>query len=277
MKLIVDAGSTKTAWVLLEDGNEVKRFITRGFNPNYNKTIDFNNILYKELPGDFPVVDAVYYYGSGCGNENARQEMQQILKIRFEEASEVFVTHDLMGACHAVLGHQKGIACILGTGANACVFDGNNITQRAVSLGYLVGDEGSGCYIGRKLTRAYFYNIMPHELKLEFDNTYHLEINEFIDRVYHQPGASRYLAGFVEFAGKHISHPFIKNLVKECFDDFVKVFLLRFDECTKLPICFVGSVAYYFQGVLQECLAAEGLTMGKVMQSPLDGLIQLYS
>ncbi len=277
MKLIVDAGSTKIEWVLLGDGNEVKRFITRGFNPNYGKIIDFINILYKELPMDFPVVDAVYYYGSGCGNESARQEMQQILKVRFEEASEVFVTHDLIGTCHAVLGHQKGIACILGTGANSCVFDGSEITHQAVSLGYLVGDEGSGCYIGRKLTRAYFYELMPAELKLEFDHTYHLNIKEFIDKVYHQPAASKYLAGFTKFAGDHVDHPFIQNLVKGCFADFVKVFLLRYEECSALPVGFVGSVAYHFQGLLQECLASEGLTMGKVMRSPMDGLIQLYS
>ncbi len=274
--LIADAGSTKTEWVVLENGTVVQRVATRGFNPNYADTIVFLDILYKELK-DLPAVDAVYYYGSGCGNEAARQEMHQFLKVRFEEAHEVMVTHDLMGACHAVLGHREGIVCILGTGANSCVYDGNDIVDRAVSLGYLVGDEGSGCYIGRKLTRAYFYDLMPPDLKLEFDNTYYLEIREFIDRVYHQKEASKYLAGFTEFAGEHLDHPYVKTLVKECLTDFIKVFVLRYKECREMPVCFVGSVAFYFQTLLYECLSAEGLTMGKVMRSPMDGLIQMYS
>ena len=277
LKLIADAGSTKIEWMVLENRKVVKRLITRGFNPNYAKIIDFINILYKELPKDFPAVDAVYYYGSGCGNEAARAEMHQILKVRFEEATEVVVTHDLMGACHALLGHEKGIACILGTGANSCVYDGETITERAVSLGYLVGDEGSGCYIGRKLVRAYFYNLMPLELKLEFEKVYQLNIKDFIDRVYHQPEASKYLAGFTEFAGEHQSHPFIQQLVKSCFKEFIDASVLRYKDCRDQRVCFVGSVAFYFQYLLHECLSAEGLTMGKVMRSPMEGLIQLYS
>lgn len=275
--LIIDAGSTKMDWALLEDGKVLNRFTTSGFNPNYSGYIALIDILYKELKEDFPAVDAVYYYGSGCGSKKVQDEMRQYLKVRFEEASEVHVTHDMMGAAHALLGHEKGIACILGTGANSCIYNGKTITERAVSLGYLVGDEGSGCYIGRKLTRAYFYDFMPPELKLEFDKTYHLKINKFIDNVYHQPEASKYLAGFVKFAADHIGHPFIQGLVKECFNDFIKAFVLRYKNCRKLRVCFVGSVAFYFETFLHECLSAEGLTMGKVMRSPMDGLIQMYS
>jgi N-acetylglucosamine kinase-like BadF-type ATPase len=275
--LIIDAGSTKMEWVVLERGKKVNRLITRGFNPNYAKIIDFINILYKELPEDFPAVDAVFYYGSGCGNEAARAEMQQILKVRFEEAKEVEVGTDMLGAARALLGREKGIACILGTGANSCVYDGDAISENAISLGYLVGDEGSGCYIGRKLVRAYFYDLMPLELKLEFEKVYKLNIKDFIDRVYHQPEASKYLAGFTEFAGEHQSHPFIQQLVKSCFKEFIDAFVLRYPDCRNYRVCFVGSVAFYFQYLLHDCLSAEGLTMGKVMRSPMDGLIQLYS
>lgn len=274
--LIVDAGSTKTEWVILENGKKVTRQVTRGFNPNYADMIVFIDILYQDLK-DFPAVDAVYYYGSGCGNERAGKDMLQILKVRFEEAHEVYVTHDMMGACHAVLGRKKGIACILGTGANSCLFDGETVIDRAVSLGYLVGDEGSGCYIGRKLVRAYFYDLMPVELKLEFKNTYHLEISDFIERTYHQQQASKYLASFTKFAGKHQDHPFIRDLVKTCFKDFIQAFVLRYAECRQLPIGFVGSVAYHFKGLLKECLEEEGLKMGKVVSSPMGGLIRYYS
>ena len=277
LTLIADAGSTKIEWMVLEDGKEVNHLITRGFNPNYADMIVFIDILYKELPKDFPAVDAVYYYGSGCGNEAARAEMHQILKVRFEEAREVYLTHDLMGAARAVLGKEKGIACILGTGANSCLFDGNDIIDRAVSLGYLVGDEGSGCYIGRKLTRAYFYDLMPLQLKLEFKKCYQLNISEFIDNVYHQKEASKYLAGFTKFAGDHQDHPYIQQMVKECFREFIKVFVLRYDDCHAMPIGFIGSVAYHFQGLLKACLEENGLTMGRVIQSPMEGLIRYHS
>lgn len=277
LTLIADAGSTKIEWMVLENGKQVNHLITRGFNPNYAKMIAFIDILYKELPKDFPTVDAVYYYGSGCGNEAARAEMHQILKVYFEEAKEVIVTHDLMGACHALLGREKGIACILGTGANSCLFDGNDISERAVSLGYLVGDEGSGCYIGRKLVRAFFYDLMPLQLKLEFEKYYHLNISEFINKTYHQPEPSKYLASFTKFAGVHQDDPFIRQLVGACFDDFIKVFVLRYSECQTLPIGFVGSVAYHFLGLLKERLDENGLTLGRVIQSPMEGLIHYHS
>ena len=275
--LIVDAGSTKTEWILMDGGKVADRFTLGGYNPNYNKPMVLIDLLYKDLPESFPAVDAVYYYGSGCGSGRNRVEVAQRLRVRFEEARKVEVTHDLMAVCHAVLGHEKGIACILGTGANSCLYDGKEVVGQAVSLGYLVGDEGSGCHLGTKVVRAYFYDLMPVELKLAFEQTYHLEIKDFIDTVYHQPGASRYLARFAKFAGDHQEHPFIRKLVKEGFGEFVQLFVLRYPEARSLPVSFVGSVAYHFQELLQECLESEGLRMGKVRQTPAEGLIRFYS
>lgn len=275
-KLIVDAGSTKTEWVVLDAERVVDRFTLGGFNPNYNDSIVFMDLLYKDLPKDFPAVDAVYYYGSGCGSEANREDVAQYLKVRFEEAQMVKVTHDLMAVCHALLGREKGIACILGTGANSCLYDGNEIIGQGVSLGYLVGDEGSGCYIGRKVARAYFYDLMPLELKLSFEKIYHLEIKDFIKNVYHENGASRYLAQFAKFAGEHQLHPYMRQLVKECFEEFIQHFVLRYQDCHSLPISFVGSVAFYFQELLKECLETKDLRLGTVMRSPLEGLIKYY-
>lgn len=276
-KLIVDAGSTKTEWVVLDGERVVERFTLGGYNPNYNDNIVLLDLLYKALPENFPAVDAVYYYGSGCGSETNREDVAQFLRVRFEEAREVRVTHDLMAVCHALLGRQKGIACILGTGANSCCFDGHEVVGQGVSLGYLVGDEGSGCYIGRKVARAYFYDLMPLELMLSFEQTYHLGIKDFIDNVYHESGASKYLAQFAKFAGEHQQHVYMRQLVKECFEEFIQHFVLRYEECHSLPVSFVGSVAYYFQDLLRECLETNGLTMGTVMQSPMEGLIRYYS
>ena len=157
------------------------------------------------------------------------------------------------------------------------MYDGTQIIDRAVSLGYIVGDEGSGSYIGRKLTRAYFYDLMPLELKLSFESIYQLKIKDFIHHVYHEKEASKYLAQFVKFAGQNKSHPYIQSLIKECFSDFIKVFVLRYKDCRLLPVSFVGSVAYYFQDLLKESLEAEGLTLGNLSQTPAEGLIQFYS
>ena len=273
--LLVDAGSTKTDWIVLENGTVTHRVATRGFNPNYSDPKLLPELL-KELPADLPVIEEVHYYGSGCGSEVNQNTVRRCLKARFKKA-EITVTHDLMAVCHAALGHEKGIACILGTGANSCLYDGNDITERAVSLGYLLGDEGSGCYIGRKLVRAYFYDLMPLELKLSFHLAYNLEINEFVHRVYHGSEASKYLAEFTRFAGEHLAHPYIQNLIKDSFSDFLQAFVLRYKGCRTLPVSFVGSVAFAFQDLLRESLESEGLTLGKVMQSPAEGLIQMYS
>lgn len=274
--LILDAGSTKTEWVLLHEGTVASHGLARGYNPNYADPSVLKTILKKEMPKDLPTVDEVYYYGSGCGSESNRELVARMLRTRFKKVKTLSVTHDLMAVCHALLGHEKGIACILGTGANSCVYDGYDVVEQGVSLGYLVGDEGSGCYIGRKLVRAYFYDFMPLELKLSFEMAYHLKINDFIDNVYHQPEASKYLAEFTKFAGEHQAHPFIQQLLRECFCDFIKAFVLRYKDGRKLPVSFVGSVAWVFQDQLREALESEGLTLGPVMQSPMEGLIQFY-
>ena len=273
MRLIIDAGSTKMEWILMEDEAVRDRFTTVGFNPNYSDRQDLvETCRGASLPNE---IQSVYYYGTGCGNEPNCQIIKEVFQHRFPHA-EIHVTHDLMAVCHAVLGHEKGIACILGTGSNACVYEGHAITEKAVSLGYLVGDEGSGMHIGREVMRAYFYGFMPEELRRQFDATYHLELKDFIQQLYHEEQPSKYLASFAKFAGEHIDNPFIHDLVKGCFKAFVEAFVLRFEGCKAMKVCFVGSVAYHFQEILGECLSDYGLTLGEVMQAPAEGLIRYH-
>ena len=299
MRLIIDAGSTKMEWILL-DGNEVKsRFQTKGFNPNYSDRQCLENMVssvetrlappnlhFIASPMDdndvpFPRRDksaslqAIYYYGTGCGNEQNCQIVKEVLQYRFPHA-DIHVTHDTMAACHAVLGHEKGIACILGTGSNSCLYDGEKITAEAVSLGYLLGDEGSGMHIGREVVRAYFYGFMPEDLWQQFDAEYHLELKDFIQRLYHEGQPSKYLASFAKFAGQNQRHPFIHELVKRCFKAFIEAFVLRFEVDAKMKVSFLGSVAFHFQDILKEALADYGLALGEVMQSPAEGLIRYY-
>lgn len=280
MQLIIDSGSTKMEWILL-DGKTVKnRFTTEGFNPNYSDIQCLENTASSvEVSHNASLRDqiqSIHYYGTGCGTEKNCQLIKEVLQQHFPK-TEIQVTHDLMAACHAVLGHEKGIACILGTGSNSCVYDGERIIERAVSLGYLVGDEGSGMHIGREVVRAYFYGFMPEDLRQQFADAFHLEQKDFIQQLYHNEQPSKYLASFAKFAGEHQDNPFIYDLVVHCFDEFIKAFVLRFDDCKSLKISFIGSVAFHFQDILKECMENHDLTMGEVMTSPAAGLVRYYS
>ena len=280
MRLIIDAGSTKMEWILME-GNEVKsRFTTEGFNPNYSFLQDLEDIVSSVVEtcrgtSLHNEIHSIHYYGTGCGNPQNCQIVKEVFQNRFPNA-DIHVTHDLMAACHAVLGHEKGIACILGTGSNACLYDGETITEKAVSLGYLVGDEGSGMHVGREVVRAYFYGFMPEELRMQFDAEYHLDLKEFIQRLYHEGQPSKYLATFAKFAGENQAHPFIHDLVKRCFNAFIEAFVLRNNANRSLKVSFIGSVAFHFQDVLRESLADYGIAIGEIMQAPAEGLIRYY-
>lgn len=273
MRLIIDAGSTKMEWILM-DGNEVKnRFQTEGFNPNYG---DIQILMERCNGASLPEeIQFVHYYGTGCASEKNRQLIKKVFQDRFPKA-EIHVTHDLMAACHAVLGHEKGIACILGTGSNSCVYDGENIVEKAVSLGYLVGDEGSGMHIGRAVVRAYFYGFMPEDLRQKFAETYHLELPDFVQTLYQTPQPSRYLASFAKFAGENQTHPFIRDVVRSSFQDFIEIFVRCYEDCYKMKISFVGSVAWHFQDILRKTMSEFHLTMGEVLQAPAEGLIRYY-
>ena len=276
MYLIADGGSTKTEWILIEGQQVVLRFLTKGFNPNYTDWETITAIISSEFPPDCPDdVEKINYYGSGCGNEKNCQLVSAALQQRFPTA-EIHVAHDLMAAAHGLLGHEKGIACILGTGANSCLYDGKNIVNQAVSLGYLVGDEGSGTHIGKNVLRSYFYGFMPADLRQEFEAYYQLTHKDFIDKLYHFPQPNMYLADFCKFAGEHQNHPYIRKICSDCFNDFIRIFIERYDVCKELKVSFVGSVAYHFQPIMKTCIEEKGLHLGKIIQSPADGLIDYY-
>lgn len=273
MQLIVDSGSTKTEWVVLDKQSVIWQSATQGFNPNYMDKGVLAAVLRETFPKDISDdVETVHYYGSGCGAENNCQLVKGVLSEAFPKA-RISVTHDLMAAAHALFGQNKGIACILGTGANACVYDGKNIVDSAVSLGYLIGDEGSGTSIGKAVTRSYFYGFMPKDLSKAFDEQYHLTPKAFVDRLYHQPQPNSFISEFARFAGAHLSHPFIQTLCAKCFHEFIEAFVSRFDDYKKLEISFVGSVAFHFQSILCPCLEEKGLHLGKIIKSPLEGLV----
>ncbi len=190
---------------------------------------------------------------------------------------KVNVTHDLMAAARSLCGHEKGIACILGTGANSCYYDGSKIIKNSPGLGYVLGDEGSGAYLGKKVLQYYLYNTFDEDLRARFDATYVTNTVEILESVYKKPLPNRYLAGFAKFLAENRGHYMIENILEDGLNDFFFTHLCKYRETWTLPVSFVGGVAFGFKDVLKELCSAYELELGKVLKNPMNGLVEYHS
>ncbi|MCK9450126.1 MAG: ATPase [Bacteroidales bacterium] len=276
MILIADSGATKTEWLVKHYGQWKKPIRTAGFNPWQHKTESLKqSVLTLKRQIDYLDIEKLVFYGAGCGTQVNQQKVLSLLSELFP-TTKITVSHDLMASAHALLGHEAGIACILGTGSNACLFDGEKITAKITSLGYILGDEGSGAHIGKMLCSAFFRQQLPKELADKFAEAYALQLPDFLTKVYHQPGAAAYLADFSRFAYANKSHSFIQSLVSASFNLFIEYYIGCFNPDPNLAIGFTGSVAFYFQDELRQQLNNKGFTVGKFMRSPAQGLMDYY-
>ena len=278
MILLCDCGSTKAEWVLLDGAKVEKRFVTDGFNPNFTDNNAMNDIVKQSLTNvvDYHDVSDAYFYGSGCASA-ANQVKVKLIFNKFYPLSKAEVYPDTLAACHALFGDKPGIACILGTGSNACVYDGSEITESVASLGFMIGDEGSGCHIGKRIVHDYFLGLMPDELRAKFDAKYHLDREAFLKKVYQGEQPSRYLAEFAKFAGENIDNKYVANAVSDCFEGFINNLNVGTRRATSLLIVsFVGSVAFGFKDILVKCLANHSIKCEKILKNPMDGLIEFY-
>lgn len=275
--LIADSGASKCDWCLLSDGGK-KRVVTQGISPYFLDANGIGQVLTGEL---LPVlknrhVDMVYYYGTGCANPDNRKIVQKAIRQAFPGAA-VHVTHDLMGAALALCGKSKGVACILGTGSSSCYFDGRKIAKSSPGLGFVLGDEGSGAYLGKKVLQYYLYNTFDEELRYKFDAKYVTTAKEILENVYKQPLPNRYLASFNLFLVENRGHYMVENIIEDGLNDFFFQHLCKFRESWKLPIHFVGGVAYGFRDVIKELCSTYEFELGKILQKPMDGLISYHS
>jgi glucosamine kinase len=274
--LIADSGSTKCEWCLLYEGKK-KMINTQGISPYFLDAAGIGRVLDGEL---LPAlgkreVDRVFYYGTGCKNPENRKVVTRALLRVFRNA-EVHVTHDLMGAAVALCGSGKGIACILGTGSNSCYFDGRRIAKNSPGLGFILGDEGSGAYLGKKVLQYYLYNTFDEELRYKFDAKYATNSKEILEKVYKQPLPNRYLASFARFLVENRGHYMIENIIEDGLNDFFFNHLCKYRESWKLPIHFVGGVAYGFRDVIRELCRTYEFELGRVFRKPMDGLIKFH-
>jgi hypothetical protein len=254
----------------------VERFHTQGINPVHQNRVLITDILRRELlPQMNPdAVDCVYFYGSGVLPEK-ESAMIAILQEAFPQAKQVEAHSDLLGASRALCGHNYGIASILGTGANSCLYDGEVIAQNTPALGYILGDEGSGAVLGRRFLNALYKGLLSEKIKADFEAATGLTMADIIDRVYRQPHANRFLASLSEFIHSHLDDEAVREMVIGNFDDFFQKNITPYNR-RDLPVNFVGSIAWHYQSELQVSAARQGFTLGTVLQSPIEGLLRFH-
>ena len=277
MIVIADAGSTTTDWLLLTTNGTSHQVSSKGLNPAIQPASTINDTI-KARFSEKAVnqqIRKVYYFGAGCWNEATCLIVEQVLASVFPNAM-IAVHSDVVGAIKATCGHQAGITCILGTGSNSCLYDGQQVVDAIPSMGYIVGDEGSGSAMGKQLLQHYFYRELPNDLHQLFWEAYQLEKQTVIEKVYRQKGGNHYLASFTIFLSAHKEHPFIIKLVKDNLKEFLVRHVLKYKKSTVLPIHFVGSIAYHFNDLLVSCLQEKELQMGKILQQPIEALGQYY-
>jgi len=267
MFLIADSGSSKTLWRLV-NAQERRNFETAGINPFYLESQEIVEILHNELPIDPAKVENIYFYGSGC-TPLKQNEIKAVLEEYFFNA-KAFVESDLLGAARSLCGNKTGIAAILGTGSNSCRYDGLKIADQIAPLGYVLGDNGSGADLGKRLITAALRNRLSQETTRRF---FELPDTEAIlDRVYRHPFPNRYLASFAVFLHQNINIPELTGIVESSFTDFIEQQILPYHCTANEEIHFTGSIAFFFKEILEKSLNKYGLQLGRCTQNPIDGL-----
>ena len=276
MILIADSGSTKTTWCVSDSDNTKKFYSTSGINPFFRTTDDIVAELKKELaPKIKGEITAVYFYGAGVVNEEKADVIKNALTQLFPGAL-LEVESDLLAAARATLGKKSGIACIIGTGSNSCLYNGNEITAHVPPLGFILGDEGSGAYLGRKLVSDYLKGIMPENLSAKFKEKFPLQYADFLNSVYKEEKPNRFLAGFVPFLKENIENEYCDEIIRNALEDFISRNVAQYESYQQLPVCFVGSVAFHFQEQLLKVLVEKNITPGTVIKEPLLNLLHYH-
>lgn len=278
MILIADSGSTKTDWILwIQKTNEVFKYKTKGLNPYFTKSSEITQEMQEHFAADDLLqLEEIFFYGSGCGSIESKSIIFEGLSKACKNA-KIHIEHDLMASARSLLGNEKGIACILGTGSNACLYDGESVTNEAVSFGYIMGDEGSGNHLGRLLLKSIFTGKAPVEIQEDFKEKYpHLDLSRLLDQLYNLPNPNRFLASFSPFILSHQNTEFIKTMIESSFNQFLDEFVIDLSTDKSLPISFQGSIAWIYKANLEKVLTDRGLKLGNVIKQPIDALLEFH-
>lgn len=277
MILIGESGSTKTSWAVIQGaGTDPVILNSVGLNPNYNDSATIAAAFNQEIFNPYRNhIQSVCFYGSGVGSEANNQLMTNLLLSAFPFA-QVEVHNDLMAAARSLAGRSSGIICILGTGSNACRYNGSQIDDDQHSLGYILGDEGSGFRLGRQILSDYLYELMPDELSSAFAKQFQIHRGEVIEKIYHGTSPNRYIASFTPFISGHRGDMYIENLLRREMELFYRAYIHRFADQPELPVYATGSIARVFQDVFREVCTSHGRTVARIEGNPLQGLIDYH-
>ena len=284
MILIADSGSTKVHWCLMAANGHTAEFITDGINPLFQTSDAMRNSICNQLLPQMAsmlwagTVSHVFFYGAGCTPEKS-PFVEKAIESVFKKA-KVFVASDMLGATRGLLGHEKGVACILGTGSNSCLYDGEQIIKNVPSLGFILGDEGSAATLGKRLVSDLLKNQLGDDIKERFLSQYAINQADVIEHVYRQPFPNRWLANLARFCAENIDDPRIHDLVYDHFAQFVKRNISQYytteEQKQSMPVGFVGSIAFYYRPVLEQVMSDYGFRVGQILQDPIPGLVEYH-
>jgi glucosamine kinase len=278
MKFVVESGSTKANWALVNnEGTIVATYDTMGFNPFFHHSDFIGEHIRKnkKLVELAPQIDTVFFYGSGCSSDHFKQIVVQGLIRVFDQAA-VYVDHDLIAAAYATYTGEPCISCIIGTGSNSCYFDGKNLTEEVPALAYILGDEGSGSYFGKRLLVDYLYKKLAPGIREDLEATYPLSEAIVFENVYQKPFANVYLAGFTPFIYKHRSEPYFAKMIEDGLALFLENHVCCYPNFREVPTHFVGSVAYYFSDTLKRAAERLNITVGTIIRQPIERLVAYH-
>ena len=276
MIIVADSGSSKTDWLIETPEAEPLEFRTAGLNPYFLNEKEIMKIIQsqgKAFVKQAPQVSEIYFFGAGCSSPDRREIVSNALSNIFTKAF-ISVDSDLLGSAYATCGHAKGFCCVLGTGSNISFFDGENINEGKHGLGFVLGDEGSGSYLGKRLVTDFLYGNMPQTISEQFDEKYKIDKEVIIDNVYQKPGANSYLANFARFLGEIRDTEYCSIVVKDGLTDFLNNCVKTYPKYQDYNCHFVGSIAYHFKDELKSLCNANGIHLGKVIQKPIYELLK---
>lgn len=278
MRLIADSGSSVCDWVLTFEGHTVLECTTMGFNPFFHNEVVIQYAIERsaDLMKYADKVSHVHYYGAGCSSESRIETMRRALQFVFRNA-KIEVMHDLDGAVYATLTEEPAIVCILGTGSNACYFDGQYILEKTFALGHVLGDEGSGAYFGKELLTKYLYNELPKHINDLLKVRHGLTKEVIFQNVYNMPHANVYLASFMKTLSAIKDDPFVQEFVYKGLSRFLTYHVWSYKQHKTVPTHFVGSIAYHFQDLLREACYKHRVTVGSIIERPVFNLATYHS
>lgn len=277
MFIVADSGSTKTNWSIVEKDIIINSFKTRGFNPYFVN----NKLITRELAIHFPDtinqnhIKNIYFYGAGCSSEQTNQIILKGCKNFFTNA-QINIETDLLGAARAIFVNQQGIIAIMGTGSNTGVYNGEEISRQINSLGFALGDEGSGAHLGKLLIIDYLHDNFPKDLKTQFEKEISLRKDEIIYTIYKKPSPSRFLASFTPFIIENKKHPHLNNLIQQSIQELFEKYIFKYPDYQAYPLGFSGSVAYYLKPELNIIAKAKEINISGIVKDPLKKMVEYH-